>query len=561
MAKKKADKSKIEKVERYQSEWGSGKKFIDSFTKDFPDLDALADGMPLNQAKGAPIIGSSTIPNAVKQIPRASIQQLPVFSVEVNGTKQSIPALVCDYIVRRAIFNPDTFGKGILSTMQIAAESALTRGFQPMMASVSNLFNDFGTVMELVHYNDIVIEPGVFDANDSSYFIVRTRVTKSRIKRLIKKAEANPDTSWNVTALKELLENGPNAESRYSELLSEARDNPEVDHMSNSFDIKTRYEVGPYGEITTYATGVETPLRVQKSKSKFGYPRVQFLVLDPAQLLPFGVSRVRLASASANYANIYLQSTAKQLLLNADPPVLQKGQFTTPIRLKRGALWHTLDPQADVTLKELSNSTMSQFERVLDFMDNQVYSIMGVTPGSVGNKSSGGAYQNTVSSNMEKNVSDLANTQITNILENTLRQYALTGLDLFVSEQVGQTPLIVDDKCKNAINRLAPGTIGDDNEIIIDWAAFYEGIKTWTIEIDLSMGKHDLEDKKRQDIQDMLVTMTQNADPNDVEKQQRIRELEDTLLENTVPEAQRLGQDLPSQTPEQPVESENLTPM
>lgn len=561
MAKKKEDKSKIEKVKRYQSEWSSGKKFIDSFTEDFPDLDALADGMPLNQAKGAPIIGSSTIPNAVKQIPRASIQQLPVFSVEVNGTKQSISALVCDYIVRRAIFNPDTFGKGILSTMQIAAESALTRGFQPMMASVSNLFNDFGTVMELVHYNDIVIEPGVFDANDSSYFIVRTRVTKSRIKRLIEKAEANPDTSWNVTALKELLENGPNAESRYSELLSEARDNSEVDHMSNSFDIKTRYEVGSYGDITTYAKGVEAPLRVQKSKSKFGYPRVQFLVLDPAQLLPFGVSRVRLASASANYANIYLQSTAKQLLLNADPPVLQKGQFTTPIRLKRGALWHTLDPQADVALKELSNSTMNQFERVLDFMDNQVYSIMGVTPGAVGSKKSSGAYQNTVSSNMEKNVSDLANTQITNILENTLRQYALTGLDLFVSEQVGQTPLIVDDKCKNAINRLAPDTIGDDNEIIIDWASFYEGIKTWTIEIDLSMGKHDLEDKKRQDIQDMLVTMTQNADPNDIEKQQRIRELEDTLLENTVPEAQRLGQDLPGQMPEQPVESENLTPM
>lgn len=553
----KSGKSKQENCQDLIDEWDKDKAWIDSFTRDFPELDNLADGVALTRNKNAPVVGDVTLASAVRQIPRASIQQVPVMSVEVNGTKQSIYALVCDYIVRRVVFNQDTFGKGILSTMQIGAESALVHGFQAAIASIGGgASGDFGTTMKLIHWNDLAIERGVFDANESDGFKVRTRVTRSRLKRIIKAAKANPETTWNVPALEELLKIGPNGES-YSSTESAPRYDVGLGGDNNTFSLITDYKNGPYGKITVFSPNLDKPLRTDKSKSKFGYPRVSFLVLDPAQLSPFGISRVRLASPAANYANIYLQSTAKMQLLNADPPVFQKGQFATPIRLKRGALWQAMDPNAEVKLQELSNSTLTQFTNVLEFVDNQIYSIMGVTPGSAGAPQTG-AYKNKIASGMEKNVSDLANTQVTNILENFLRQYALTALDLFVSEQVGETPLIVDDKCKNAINRLFPDTIGDDNTIVIDWAAMYDAIQTWTVDIDLSMSKDSLEEKKRADIQDMLTVMSQTADPNDLGKQQRIRELEDTLLEKTVPEASRLNSEAPAPAP---VEEPSTTPL
>lgn len=553
------------------SEWNTDKAWVDSYTRDFQDLDNLADAVALSRSKGAPIVGDVTLASAVRQIPRASIQQLPTFSVEVNGTKNSFHAIICDYIVRRVIFNEDTFGKGILSTMQIGAESALTHGFQTLFASVGGIGDDFGTSLKLIHYNDFAIERGVFDFNESYKDKVRTRVTKSRLKKILNAAKKNPETTWDVQALQELLKAGPNAQSDVNSKQSEPRYNISGNRDNNTFDLITDYTNEPFGEITVFSPSIEKPLRTFKSKSKFGYPRLTGLVIDPAQLTPFGVSRVRLASPAANYANIYLQSTAKMQLLNADPPVLQKGQFTTPIRLRRGALWQTLDTNADVKLQELSNSTLVQFENVLRFVDNQIYQIMGVTPGSVGAGQQGSVYQNATSSGMEKNVADLANTQITHILENALRQYGLTGLDLFVSEQIGESVLIVDDQCKEALNRLGeqeyekkvmsgevefdPTTgmpapyvpvVGDDNKVEINWEEFYGFVESWTVAIDLSMAKDTMEEKKRADLQDMLTVMRQTANPNDPNAAMRAAEVEDMLLEKTLPELNRnKGQQMP----------------
>lgn len=556
-----------------QSEWTTGKQWIDNFTTDFPDLDNLADGVALNKDSKAPQVGSMTLPADIRQIPRASIQQLPTFSVEVNGTKHSIPAYACDYIVRRVVFNQDTFGKGILSTLQIGAESALTRGFQFFMSSLGTSVSDFGTTLKMIHYNDIVVTIGIFDANESMRYQVRTRITKARLKKLIEQVKGNPDSTWDAEALQELYDTGGN-DGDYSQFQSNPRTNNYSMGPTDTYDIIASYDVGPYYDIVTYALNGTKPLRKMKSKSKFGYPRIQNLVLDPAQLSPFGISRARLASPWANYANIYLQSTAKMMLFNADPPVFQKGQFTTPVTLKRGALWQTLDPNADVRLQEMSNSTISQFQTVLGYADSQIHAIMGVTPGASMSQEQSGAYKNKIASTMEKSVTDMAVGQITNILENFLRQYALTALDLYVSEQTGETGLIVDDKCKDAINKLSekkfmetvgvdPITgmplaqftppIGDDNTITINWEQFYEAVQTWTVDIDLSMSKDSLDEKKRADTQDMLTVMSQTADPANPRAMQRKEQLEDELIKETLPEmARSAGAQTPQVQPQMP---------
>lgn len=573
-------------VNKYQGEWDKGKKWIDSFTGDFPDLDNLVDGVSLHNNKKAPTVGDVTLGTSIRQIPKSSIQQLPTFKTTVNGTMNSEKAIISNYIVRGKIFNDDTFGKGLLSTLQITAESALTHGFQAVIAQLKTINDDFGSTMEMVHYNDLVVEPGIFDFNKSGFYQVRTRVVKSKIERILAAAKKNKNTTWNVAALKQLLDNGPNSASSYNNLQSKPRQNQGLDDSQNTFDIITRYEVAPYGDIITYAPGVVQPLRELKSRSKFGYPRVSALVIDPAQLTPFGVSRARLASPTANYANIYLQSTAKMLLFNADPPVLQRGQFTTPIKMKRGALWQTLDPTADAKLQEMSNSTLEQFTSVLNFVDNQIYSVMGVAAGGAPQTSS--TYQNKDSVKAEQSIKDLSVAQVTRIVENFLRQYALTALDLYVSEQIGVTEFIVDDEAKNALNDLAfqkfkpevdPATgmpsefvppVGDDNIVIIDWDKFYNGtkeidpetqeervvddIKQWTVSINLSLAKDDLDAKKRADAQDLLTVTSQTGNPNDPVDQKRKHVLEDKLIESTFPD---ISEDFSTPAPEvQPAPAE-----
>lgn len=572
-------------VNEYQGEWDKGKEWIDSFTPDFPDLDNLVDGVSLHNSSKAPTVGDVTLGTSVRQIPKSSIQQIPTFKTAVNGTGNSEKAIISNYIVRGVIFNDDTFGKGMLSTLQITAESALTHGFQAVIAQLKTINDDFGATMEMVHYNDLVVEPGIFDFNKSGYYQVRTRVVKSKINRILASAKKNKETTWNIKALEQLLANGSNSVSNYNQLQSKPRQNNALDKTDNTFDIITRHEVAPFGKITVYAPGVVDALRELKSRSKFGYPRVSALVIDPAQLTPFGVSRARLASPTANYANIYLQSTAKMLLLNADPPVFQRGQFTTPIRLKRGALWQSLDPTADVKLQELSNKTLDQFTQVLNFVDNQIYAVMGVTAGG---GSPASTYQNKAAIQADQSVKDLSTSQVTHISENFIRQYALCALDLYVSEQVGITELIVDDEAKDALNELAFGKfkpqidpmtgapasefippVGDDNVVIVDWDKFYNGtkvpdptdptgqtmktideIKKWTVSINLSLAKDDLDAKKRADAQDALTVLSQNSNPNDPVDVKRKQVLEDKFVESTFPE---ISNDFSTPQPAQPV--------
>lgn len=531
--------------ESVKDEWYRGKAWIDNYTRDYVQLDTLADGISLHNQKGAPRVGTVALQNSVREIPRNSVNQVPTMSMIINGTSLSLDAIIASYLLRSVVFNEDTFGNGVLATMQMAAQTALTQGFVALRANVGKVFNKFSTTLETIHYNDIVIEPGVFDASNSSYYHVRTRVTKGQLAELIKNAKANPNTLWDVQALEELYAAGPQPMG-YNRFLSPARVNAGA-NGDNQYDFITRYGVGPYYKICVYSPQGTKPLMEMKSKSKFGYPRVSLLVIDPAQLSPFGISRARLASPMANYGNIYLQSTAKMQLLNADAPVFRRGMFSGATPLRRGAQWESQDPNADVKIMELSNSTLQQFDAVLSYIDQQVLSTMGVT--SASDPGTNSAYQNTAAVNARIGSRDMSSQQVRLLIENALRQYGMTAFDLFVSEQIGSSALIVDDEAKDAINRLHPPQdtvdamgniipgapfVGDDNVVNVDWEAFYNRIQTMSVRIDLSVGKTELEEKKRGDLQDTFVTMKQNANtPEDMADANMIGK---ELIKETLPD-------------------------
>lgn len=548
------------------SEWEKSRKFRDNYTRDFRDLDNLVDGAPLTREGTAPFVGDTTLAGLVRSIPRASLQQLPLFSVAINGTKNSVNAIVASYLLRAVVFNEDTFGKGILSTMQIGAEQALTHGYAPFMTATGAMYDEFGTSMRLLHYTDVSPETGIQADNESLDWFVEADVTPARLDRLIAKAEANPNTSWDVEALKELRQMDP-AGTDYQQHASDPRRVQGAD--SGVYRFVTDYQVGKGGKFITFCNQLkERPLRTLDNRSKFGYPRVQFLVIDPAPLTPFGVSRVRLASPNQNLMNAYYMNIMSMLIINSDPPILQRGRFTTPVQLKRRAKWETIDQNATAELVTIDNGALNQFVPMLKQFSSQIQNMMGSAVGNAdGGSNSLGFSKTAPGVKMQQDFMSLSTNQLTNILENFLRQYALVALDTYICEQSGDYVLTLDDEAKTAINRLldeqnakavdeyeaavAAGEmpeepvqapmIGDDNKFTINWEAFYDAIESWKIEIELSMGKDELEEKTRQDLQDTLVTLMQNDDGSDPEIRQRAKEILDKLLEKTDPTGRRMN--------------------
>lgn len=580
------------------SDWKIAKAWRQGFTNDFVSLDNLADGVPINHTPGAAYVGDTTIAGLVRAIPRDSLQQLPIFAAIVNGSKTTIQAYFASWILRKGVFNQDTFGKGLLSTAQIAAQQALTHGYAPAMTATGSMFDEFGTTMRVLHYEDLDPEPGIQDFNEAGHFYAIANLTKTRVRRILASAEANPNTTWNVKALKLLLEDEPKG-NNYSIYQSDPNQKKAAEN-SPTYPFVTKFEVGRGGKFTTFCPQYEDePLRVLENKSRFGFPRIQALVIDPAALSPFGVSRVRLASPWQNLMNAFLQNITSMLLLNSKPPILKRGRFTKPVQLKQGAVWEAQDMNAKAELITMDNGALAQFVPFAQQMASQIQNIMGMPTGTVnGNSNAFGFSKTAPGVKMQERFQNSSLTQITNIVENFLRQYALVALDTYICEQIGEQTVIVDDECKNAINRIAeskfvPGQIdpetqqpiefvppiGDDNKFTINWDDFYRGkvktdemgqpvlddngkevreggIEQLSVEIELSIGKDELDEKKRGDLQDMLTVFLQNGEGNPA-MQRKAGEITDMLLEKTVPESRRLASNdmVTPQQPQQPQET------
>lgn len=547
------------------------------YTRDFPLLDNITDAIPITHEKGAPYMGDTTTAGLVRSIPRESIQQLPVFGAVINGSKFTVHAIISSWLLRTGVFNENTFGKGLLSTAQIGTQQALSHGYAAFMCQSDAVFSDYGTTMKLLHFADVLPEPGISDANEAGYFYVDANLPKSRVQKILKNARDNPNTSWDVSALEELLEMKPDGKN-YSRYEPDTRNQNRGN--SPTYTMSTRYEVGKKGIFPSFCPQItDRPLRVIKNNSKFGFPRILFLVIDPAPLTPFGVSRVRLASPNQNFNNAYYQNVGKMLLFNSDAPLLQRGKFTTPVSLRRKAVFKTMDQNATVELVEMSNGTLQQFPEVMKMTTAQIQNVMGKPTQSsdLGNTSPGAKQQIKIQDNSTK--------EITNIIENFLRQYGLVALDTMISEQIlennidengdkipNEEELIIDDEAKNAINQLYESQfvpvadpadptgqtmtvfvppIGDDNKFTIDWNDFYDAIETMSVEVELSISQDDLEEKKRADVQDALTVMEQNDKGDNPEKTARIDQLEEKLVGDAVPDAKKpVGN--PNYTPPQP---------
>src|SRR5688572_17434924 len=219
-------------------EWETSRTNRESYTNDFPSLDNLVDGVPLNHNPKAPYVGDTTIAGLVRQIPRNSLQQLPIFSVALNGTKNSIRAHLGSFFLRKYVFNEDTFGNGLLSTMQMGTEKAITHGYAPFMTVTGVMRDDFGTSMRLMHYSDVDPEPGISDHVEAGYDYVVANLTKSRVRKIRNAAAKNPNSSWYVAALDQLLQIQPETKN-YSIYQSDPQKKKQAEYIANTYQFVT----------------------------------------------------------------------------------------------------------------------------------------------------------------------------------------------------------------------------------------------------------------------------------------------------------------------------------
>lgn len=544
-------------VQTYLQEWNKGKMFVDNAIKDFKQLDMIANAQYTGASSKNPNIGDTTTAGIVRQIMRTAVKQIPHVSVAINGSMSTVEAIICSNRVDKVILNPTTFGKGFVNTLHLGGRGSLSRGFNVFQVTATKLYNKFGVVPKLIHFNDIAVEPGIHDGSHSSYWWVRSKWTPGKLAQVIKREEAKPagQSTYNIQALKALQAQGADSSgaSDYADYLTPDQAG-KADIQTETFDILTRYSNDPDVPICTISPVINQKLREVPNRSKFGYPRTLFLVIDPAELSPFGDSRVRLASPNQNFLMALRQNVATTWLYNSKPTVVKSGLFTGATALKSGGVMTSTDPQSKVELLTLDTSTAENYPKISEEIVKQIQTMMGMNPGqalgAIGDSKTG------VGAQAQKQGLDDAIQQITTIIEEFLCQYVISALDLYLSEQDGKSVIYVDDTTREDVKRLPGGENlfidpENPNAMEVDWKALYDKIEEIDVKVDTTMSKQDWTDEKRGDLQDAVTVMSQTTDPNDPSAMAKKKIVEDKLLDETAPELSRALDAVP-EAPVQP---------
>ena len=549
------DKTKVtpdQKVTQYLQEWQKGKEFVDNAIRDFKRLDTIANAQYDGATGKNPNIGDTTVAGIVRQIMRTAVKQMPRVSVAINGSSSTVEAIICRNRVEKVLLNPITFGKGFINILHLGGRGSLSRGFNVFQVTSTKLYGQFGIIPKLIHFNDFIIEPGVQEGSHSSYFQIRTKMTPGKLQAIYDREKNKGSAStWNIPALKALLAIGPDSSgsSDYAEYVT-PMEQSKIEAGTDTYDLMTRYSPDSNVPIETFSPSINQILRKVPNRSKFGFPRTLFLVIDPAELSPFGDSRVRLASPNQNFLMALRQNVATTWLYNSKPTMVKMGVFTGATALKSGGVISSSDPNASIKLLTLDTATSQQYPTISQEITKQIQTMMGMNPGqalgAIGESKTG------VGAQAQKAGIDDAIQQITNIIQEFLCQYILSGLDLYLSEQEGTSVIYVDDATREDILRINPEAFPDDknpNGLEVDWNQLYDYIQEIDVTVDTTMSKEQWSDEKRADLQDAVTVMSQTTDPNDPEAVAKKKVVEDKLLDETAPE---LSTAL-NQVPETPV--------
>lgn len=543
-----------QKVFNYLQEWQRGKEYVDNAIRDFKRLDTIANAQYDGVTGKNPNIGDTTVAGIIRQIMRTAVKKIPHVSVGINGSESTSEAITCRFLVNDRILNPNTFGKGFVNTLQLGGRGSLSRGFNVFQVSATKMFGEFGIVPKLIHFNDFAIEPGIQEGSWSPYFYIRTKMTPGKLQNIYnRESKKGSASTWNIQALKALLAAGPDSSGAadYAEYVT-PMEQSKIEANAETFDIITRYSINKEDDICTFSPGINQILREVPNRSKFGYPRTLFLVIDPAELSPFGDSRVRLASPNQNFLMALRQNVATTWLYNSKPTMVKTGLFTGATALKSGGVITSSDPNSKVTLLTLDTATSQQYPVISQEITKQIQTMMGMNPGqalgAIGDAKTGTGAQ------AQKQGIDDAIQQITNIIEEFLRHYVTSALDLFLSEQEGEGVIYVDDQTREDILRLKPDAFPDEanpNALAVNWEELYDYIKKIDIALDTTMSKEDWSNEKRADLQDAVTVVSQTTDPNDPQAVAKKKLLEDKLLDETAPELSTALNNLP-ETPVAP---------
>lgn len=355
---------------------------------------------------------------------------------------------------------------------QIALYRALRYGAQPRYNFFVSTENYTGSDWSLPYVKNVKLEPGKFSVDDCDYVFLDIFYTKLQLRKIIdsiesenkqaKKSGQKADTTWDVDALKQLVDSALTSKELEEQNMNER----EKAINASGIKITACFQRGIGAPFYMFSKNLPSGqcVRSWKNQDPTGDLPITMQYCYENLESPYGVGRVELAGPTQNVLDYMTQAHVLATQIGLQPPKKISGPTDqtnfNSLQFAPDALWQTGNANVDVV--QTTSSVYAQFPNNFGLYKAQLQNLQGRTDGTVSSQSGDPGFSKTQAGvKMQEARTNSQDNYLRNKADTASAKMAEKMMNIHMSMMSGADILEV---ATDDIERLTKAGYFDDNE-------------------------------------------------------------------------------------------------
>lgn len=455
--------------------YDDAKLYTRILTKPFPEFERIARNLPHPSIdKRYPKTTDGTTASIIRKTPRRVIQQLPTGSVKTD--ENNWLGIVAGFIYTHKIIPFANEEYSLIQKGWSAVERGLTFGATASYTPFLNHDGEFGPDMILPYWGDVFLQRGKKSGYDCSYVFLRSWWQKVDLEELIdretklKKKDKSYDSSWDVVALKSIL----NAESTKDALALTPSERERM-ATTSGIELVTGFQKGVGATFYTFNPVDKVVVRTKDNKDPRGKIPIDWMYGDIDGSNPWGRGIVELVGSLQNLIDSDMQMYQFNRALLLAPPIMKHGNFSRKkIVFEPNAIIDLgTDPNAKIEALEIDTSAIAAYPSLYGLQKSQLLNLTNSPDTSIsadiGNpgfsKTDSGVKQQTATVSIDDNY-------VRKMFEVWFQNWSETAINIYFAERTGIEELQLDKETAMQLRELPNfdmSMLSEDNKIRVDY--------------------------------------------------------------------------------------------
>jgi len=530
MARRKKKKEKIIKlddiydervVDEYEPMWNRAKAQMENRTVNFEYFAKVSHMKNLyNDDDHQTKMFSEGSTQAIKRKIRSqTLQRTPDGELIDQYDKNSIEHAILEYIFDHKILENGISGNNLFKKLTKTFNGSYDYGFSCVRTGFDKDGNgDIYVTYNIIKYDNVFPAPDCDAIEEAAWYIIREWISRSDLTQLIDD-KGNVDPSYNADTVKYLLQNEYRDGDEWEG--SNIQDDQNGVSKTESVEVRTLYKKGSK-EFVTYVPSLDAVLRTTKNYDPQKEVPLHFLILEPDDEYPLGVSSVMWTLSQQQFSDAFQTSAYNNLLLATNPPVMVWGNQTQhKLKMLPRSVWNMgNNPNATKVEKfPVETTALTQFGSTLEQTSAQMARNMNIQDQTIASDAHVPGWSKTPQGveQQQKDKTITINTFQKNI-EIFFCDWANHALRSYVSAMSGSQQVTVDEETRRKIDSIersqvdpltqeAPKSIIDGNKITID----FDTLSAESVEFKVRAGSliQGRKEEQMKKIQDLIVPISQ----------------------------------------------------